>query len=150
VQITLPYYPEKLANRELGTLQSIDKEGNLSLLMEKGREVSFNIHQHSHLDHGYAVTRHSSQGESVGRVLVHIDSDLACKGLINTRLAYVSVSRAREDALIFTNDASTLGQELSRDVSHASVLNPVGMRLEQELAFSPDVKIANSHGLSMR
>jgi hypothetical protein len=40
------------------------------------------------------------------------------KDLLNCRVAYVSVSRGRYDAQIYTNDASTLGHELSRDVSH--------------------------------
>lgn len=150
VQITLPYYPEKLANRELATLQEIDKDGNLRLVMDSGKEVAFNIRQHPHLDHGYAVTSHSSQGETVDRVLVHIDANQACRGLINTRLAYVAISRAREDAIIFTNDAASLGQELSRDISHQSVLKPTEMNLEQELAFAPEQKIANARGLSVR
>jgi hypothetical protein len=37
--------------------------------------------------------------------------------LVSSGLAYVSVSRGRYDAQIYTNDAEKLGQELSRDVS---------------------------------
>ncbi len=33
-------------------------------------------------------------------------------------MAYVSVSRGRYDAQIYTNNAQALGQELGRDVSH--------------------------------
>ena len=42
--------------------------------------------------------------------------------LINSRLAYVSVSRGRCDAQIYTNDAGKLGEELSRDVSKQSAV----------------------------
>jgi hypothetical protein len=42
--------------------------------------------------------------------------------LINSRLAYVSVSRGRCDAQIYTNDAGKLGEELSRDVSKQSAM----------------------------
>jgi hypothetical protein len=42
--------------------------------------------------------------------------------LINTRFAYVAVSRASQDAQIFTNDAAALGQKLSRDVSKSSAV----------------------------
>jgi hypothetical protein len=35
-------------------------------------------------------------------------------------MAYVSVSRAQFDVQMYTNDAKTLGQQLSRDVSHSS------------------------------
>lgn len=42
--------------------------------------------------------------------------------LINTRFAYVSVSRASQ---IFTNDARTFAESLVRDVSKASALDLV-------------------------
>jgi len=42
--------------------------------------------------------------------------------LINTRFAYVSISRASEDARVYTNDASTLGERLSTDVTKTSAV----------------------------
>jgi ATP-dependent exoDNAse (exonuclease V) alpha subunit len=53
---------QKLANRKLGMVEKIDGDGNLKLKMDSGREVEFNTRQHPHLDYGYAVTSHSSQG----------------------------------------------------------------------------------------
>ncbi len=55
-------------------------------------------------------------------MLVHVDTEQAHEQLINTRLAYVSVSRGRYDAEIYSNDAEKLGEELSRDVSKQSAL----------------------------
>jgi len=124
LQLTAPFYPEKLANRELGTLEKIGGDGNLALRMDDGRVVEFNAQQHPHLDHGYAVTSHSSQGQTADRVLVHVDSEHIHKGLVNERMAYVSISRARHDVQIFTNDAETLGRELGKDVSHSTALQP--------------------------
>jgi hypothetical protein len=46
--------------------------------------------------------------------------------LVNSRLAYVSVSRGRYDAQIYTNDAGKLGEELSRDVSKQSAIEKNG------------------------
>jgi hypothetical protein len=43
-------------------------------------------------------------------------------GAKNTRFAYVSVSRASEDARIYTNDATTLAERLSADISKASAV----------------------------
>ncbi len=40
-----------------------------------------------------AVTSHSSQGATADRVLVHVDTEQAHERLVNSRLAYVSVSR---------------------------------------------------------
>lgn len=55
-------------------------------------------------------------------MLIHVDSEQAHGDLLNSRMAYVSVSRAQYDAQIDTNDAATLGQELSRDVSKSVAL----------------------------
>jgi hypothetical protein len=43
--------------------------------------------------------------------------------LINTRFAYVSISRASQDARIYTNDAGTLGERLSTDVTKTSAID---------------------------
>ena len=122
VQMTAPYHEQKLANRELGTVEKIDNSGNLKLRMDSGREVEFNVRQMPHLDYGYAVTSHSSQGQTADRVLVHVDSSQAHGELLNSRMAYVSVSRAEFDVQMYTNDAKTLGHTLSRDVSHPSAM----------------------------
>jgi ATP-dependent exoDNAse (exonuclease V) alpha subunit len=122
VQMTAPYHEQKLANRELGTVEKIDVHGNLKLRMDSGREVEFNVRQMPHLDYGYAVTSHSSQGQTADRVLVHVDSSQAHGELLNSRMAYVSVSRAEFDVQMYTNDAKTLGNMLSRDVSHPSAM----------------------------
>ena len=84
--------------------------------------MEFTVREHPHVDYGYAVTSHSSQGATADRVLVHVDTDQAHEQLINSRLAYVSVSRGCYDAQIYTNDAEKLGEELSRDVSKHSAM----------------------------
>jgi ATP-dependent exoDNAse (exonuclease V) alpha subunit len=68
------------------------------------------------------MTSHSSQGQTADRVLIHLDTELGAKDLLNSRMAYVSVSRGRYDAQIYTNNAPTLGQALSRDVSHSPAI----------------------------
>ena len=122
VQFTAPYRDEHIANRQLGTVQHIDAEGNLHVRLDSGQQVQFNLREHPHIDYGYAVTSHSSQGATADRVLVHVDTEQAHEQLINSRLAYVSVSRGRYDAQIYTNDAEKLGEELSRDVSKQSAM----------------------------
>ena len=47
---------------------------------------------------GYAVTSHSSQGQTADRVLTHVDTELGAKDLLNNRMAYVAVSRSAYDA----------------------------------------------------
>jgi len=147
VQLTAPYHEQKLANRELGTVEQIDGGGNLKLKMDSGREVEFNARQHPHLDYGYAVTSHSSQGQTADRVLIHVDSEQAHGELLNSRMAYVSISRAQYDAQIYTNDAATLGQELSRDVSKSIALE--GMTIAKSLDPQPVQQIVEQLGLGL-
>jgi hypothetical protein len=76
--------------------------------------VDFDPSSSRHFDHGYAVTSHSSQGLTADRVLVNIDT-ASHLDLINSRLAYVSVSRAvlHKLAAIYRNGcafANTCGQ----------------------------------------
>ena len=61
--------------------------------MDSGRSVELGPNPHIHLDYGYAVTSHSSQGQTADRVLIHVDTELGAKDLLNSRMAYVSVSR---------------------------------------------------------
>ena len=122
VQFTAPYRDRQIANRQLGTLRGVDREGNLQIRMDSGGEVQFNIREHPHLDYGYAVTSHSSQGVTADRVLLHVDTGQTHQKLINRRLAYVAISRGRYDAQIYTNDAETPGEALSRDVSKKCAL----------------------------
>jgi conjugative relaxase-like TrwC/TraI family protein len=116
VQFTAPSRELQVANRELGTIEQVSHSGNLEIRMDSGREVRFNIREHPHLDHGYAVTSHSSQGQTAQRVLVHVDTEKS-ELLVNDRFAYVSVSRAQHDAHIYTNDGSELSRTLSRESS---------------------------------
>jgi ATP-dependent exoDNAse (exonuclease V) alpha subunit len=116
VQFTAPSQDLHVANRELGTIERINGEGELAIRTDSGRNVAFNIEDHPHLDHGYAVTSHSSQGQTADRALIHVDTEKG-EQLVNARMAYVSVSRGRYDAEIYTNDKSELAHDLSRDVS---------------------------------
>jgi len=60
---------------------------------------------HPHFDHGYAVTSHSAHPE-----------------LLSSRFAYVSVSRARLDAEIYTNNVEELARRLCADVGKSSAV----------------------------
>jgi ribosomal protein S4E len=139
VQFTAPYKEQHVANRELATIKKMDASGNLQLRMDSGRSVAFNVKEHPHLDHGYAVTSHSSQGQTADRVLVHVDTEQAGEKLVNRRLAYVAVSRGRYDAELYTNDKSHLTEQLAREVSHRTATEPSRESLSpsREIASSP-------------
>jgi ATP-dependent exoDNAse (exonuclease V) alpha subunit len=120
-----------VSNRDFGTIDRIDgKQIDVKMDGEKERTVSFDSAKMRHFDHGYTVTSHSSQGLTTDRVLVNMDTTVHPE-LINTRFAYVSVSRASQDARIYTNDAGTLGERLSTDVTKTSAIDLQKAPVEQ-------------------
>jgi ATP-dependent exoDNAse (exonuclease V) alpha subunit len=123
IQFTAPNHELKIANRELGTVENIAPDGAMRLKLDSGRSMDYEPQRHPHLDHGYAVTSHSSQGQTAERVLIHVDTELAAKDLLNRRMAYVSVSRGQWDAQIFTNNRESCRRLLvtmSRTRAHIS------------------------------
>ena len=74
----------------------------------------FDLARPVHLDYGYAVTSHSSQGQTADRVLVHFDLERA-GALIDERMVYVAISRGRHDVRIYTSDTRHLLMALDPD-----------------------------------
>jgi conjugative relaxase-like TrwC/TraI family protein len=112
-----------VANRDLGTVVILE-DSKMSLRMDgkSHRMVTFAPQEFRQFDHGYAVTSHSSQGLTAGRVLAHIDTD-SSPGLINNRLAYVAISRASNDAHVYTNNAETLGERLASEITKTAAID---------------------------
>ncbi|HEV2112768.1 MAG TPA: MobF family relaxase [Terriglobales bacterium] len=129
VQFTAPNRELKVANRELGRVEKIEPGGDIKIKMDSGRTVEMNVKQHPHLDYGYAVTSHSSQGQTAQRVLVHVDTEKG-QQLVNSRMAYVSVSRAQHDARIYTNDKSALAPTLAREETQRTALDGAAQKIE--------------------
>ncbi|HEY0762989.1 MAG TPA: MobF family relaxase [Pyrinomonadaceae bacterium] len=112
IQFRAPFEQVKVKNTELGTVINI-AQGEFTVAVSGDRIISFNPERFPHLDHGYAVTSYSSQGKTMDRVLVNAETtetDL----LVNQRMAYVAVSRARFDVRIYTDSAADLGSALAR------------------------------------
>jgi conjugative relaxase-like TrwC/TraI family protein len=112
IQFRAPFREANVKNTELGTITNI-ADGDFTVSLSADRVITFNPERFPHLDHGYAVTSYSSQGKTMDRVLVNAETtetDL----LLNQRMAYVAVSRARLDARIYTDSAADLGASLAR------------------------------------
>ena len=153
VQFTARDRQRGVANRELGIVERIEKSGRLHVRLDTGRMLALNAGSQPHLDYGYAITSHSSQGQTADRVLVHIDSSRASDRLLNRRLAYVALSRGRHDAQIYTNDTTHLAETLSRDVEHRSAIETSyapkrAVKIEESASQELAAKTAISQGLT--
>jgi hypothetical protein len=121
IQFTAPNKSLGVANRDLAVIEAIHADGRVTARVSDDRRIEFNAREYPHFDHGYAVTSHSSQGLTAERVLVHADTSVH-PDLLNSRFAYVSVSRASQDVAVFTDDVAKLGPQLGADVSKTSAL----------------------------
>src|SRR5438270_10087852 len=123
IQFRAPFTEKRVANGELANIAQIGDE-ELAVKLDSGREVRFEKDHFRHIDHGYAVTSHSSQGTTVDRVLINADTNES-RVLLNDRMGYVAVSRAREDAIIYTNSIEELRGALDRRVDKEMAVDAV-------------------------
>jgi Ti-type conjugative transfer relaxase TraA len=75
-------------NGSLGTVESVSTL-RMSVKLDNGKAVAFDLKDYAHLDHGYAATIHKAQGMTVDQVKL-----LATPGM-DSHGAYVALSRHR-------------------------------------------------------
>src|SRR5258708_3285578 len=138
IQFRAPFADKRVANGELGTIEQIE-DGKYSMNLDNGRKINIDSNAFRHLDHGYALTSHSSQGQTVDRVLIHADTHQS-EMLLNRRMGYVALSRARDEATIYTNSASELAGAIDREVNKEIALDAL---LESNL-IKPTLRSNNS------
>jgi conjugative relaxase-like TrwC/TraI family protein len=102
-----------IAYGEFATITAL-KGQQASLRFDSKRELNLSLAQLRHVDYGYTATSHASQGATVDRVIVNADSMRSSK-LVNQKQFYVSISRARYDARVFTDDLQSLRRAVSRE-----------------------------------
>ena len=133
IQFTAPDKSLGVANRGMAAIEAIHPDGRLSIRLDNNRQIEFSPSEPRHLDHGYAVTSHSAQGLTAERVLVHADTSVH-PDLLNSRFAYVSISRASHEATLFTDGLAKLGPQLGAEVSKTSALEIKLHRSRRELS----------------
>ena len=145
IQFTAPMKDWRIANREQGSIEALSPGGRASIHLDSGRKVSLDPDEMRHLDHGYALTSHSSQGLTADRVLVHVDTGIHPE-LVSDRFAYVSISRASQDATLYTNSVERLGELVSRPHGKSSALETT-----QKISAKPQLinHLASGEGLAV-
>ena len=121
----------KVANGEFATVIELGAD-QAKLRFDNRRELSVNLPQLRHVDYGYASTSHAAQGATVDRVIVNVDS-MRSGQLVNRKQFYVSISRARQDARVYTDDAQALRLVVARDHHKEVALEVVKTRPTQRL-----------------
>jgi Ti-type conjugative transfer relaxase TraA len=81
-------------NGTVGTIKEIDDNGTLTVHAD-GREVTFTPEEYNHIDHGYAMTVHKSQGATVDNSYIYASRNY------DKHAGYVAMSRHRDDMQLF-------------------------------------------------
>ncbi|MFG1284529.1 Ti-type conjugative transfer relaxase TraA [Xanthobacter autotrophicus] len=100
-------------NGTLGTIEEVSAQ-SMSVRIDDGRSVAFDLKDYDRIDHGYAATIHKAQGMTVDRTHV-----LATPGM-DAHSSYVALSRHRDGMELHFGrddfaDADRLVRTLSRD-----------------------------------
>lgn len=88
------------------------------------------------IEHDYAATAHAVQGETVDRVIVAMR---ATERLATQKSFYVEISRARDEALLLTEDPDRLAKTIARETG----IRPTALEtwLEGQLANNRDHRV---------
>jgi hypothetical protein len=125
IQFRAPDKGQQIPNGALGTIAALDPESDqVSIALDTGASFSTTLPALRHIEYGYATTSHSSQGAMIDRVLVNVDTEQSV-ALVNQQQLYVSISRARLDAQVFTNKREELAQAVSRAWPKSTALDAV-------------------------
>ncbi len=112
VRITENDRKQGLVNGERGKIIGIDENQKLHIQQEDGKTFKLDASKPLHLDYGYCSTVHAAQGKTCSRVLIEADT----KSLTSSRdNYYVAISRARQEARIYTNDRGKLPDVMGRE-----------------------------------
>jgi ATP-dependent exoDNAse (exonuclease V) alpha subunit len=98
---------KKLKNGSLFTVQGFNRRGDL--IVDGGRVID---REYGHVTHGYVLTSHASEGDSVSKVFVAISSESV--PATNQRTAYVALTRGEEKVILFTDNRKELLKAMSR------------------------------------
>ena len=92
-----------------GTITGIDPERQqATIALANGREQRLDLTdpRDAHLRHAYVQTAHAAQGQTAERVLIHADS--RSDNLVDQKMLYVALSRAKSEAIVVTDDKARL------------------------------------------
>lgn len=148
IQFRRPDRALGVANGQFATVLAL-ADTKAILRTDRGRELSALLGRLRHIDHGYASTSHSSQGATVDRVIVNIDT-LRSIELVNRKQFYVSISRARDQISVYTDDREALRHAVNRNREKSIALEQGRIRLQPQIRHAQDVQrrtIGHSQGI---
>jgi conjugative relaxase-like TrwC/TraI family protein len=116
-----------IQNGAVGKIDRLDVHGNVQVKTLDGKEIRFNMEGgprlYSSITHAYALTEYKSQGQTVDAVIWHAQAKDSFKQMNTANSFYVSITRAREDAKVFTDSKADLKEQVKHEQVKASTLD---------------------------
>jgi ATP-dependent exoDNAse (exonuclease V) alpha subunit len=133
VQFTRNNYTAERLNGTTAIVVAVDPQGS-SVLVEKddGERQMLDLRHLAdrHIRPGWVRTIHSAQGATATHVIAHLESFRV--NTVDTRAAYVAISRAREGAAIYTDSRANLTKALGiRDGSQVGAIDETLLRIDR-------------------
>lgn len=137
-------------NGSLGTIESVSAR-RMSVKLDDGKAVAFDLKDYAHVDHGYAATIHKAQGMTVDQVKL-----LATPGM-DSHGAYVALSRHRSQVdLHYGKDdfadrkalTRTLSRERGKDMASDYAQQPEKVAEQQQREVRAGLKVSRSGHLA--
>ncbi|MHB1633602.1 MobF family relaxase [Acidiferrobacter thiooxydans] len=116
-----------ITNGDRGTV--IQSGAELYVAFDKGGVLTLDPTKPEHLEYAYATTVHSAQGATCDRVIVAAPSESLTA---TAEQGYVSLSRARQDALVFTDDKAALGEKWGMERTKENALEVVAEKSQAQ------------------
>jgi conjugative relaxase-like TrwC/TraI family protein len=128
VQFTMPSRALAIVNRHTGTITALE-EREVTVRLDRprtdgGKSISVRIADFPHVEFAYALTSPSAQSLTRDRLILHIDAQHSAPSIVNQRLAYTALSRAKYEMIIYTDSYQRMLINVERDISHRSALEP--------------------------
>jgi conjugative relaxase-like TrwC/TraI family protein len=117
-------HDKRLNTGQLMEVVSISKSGNIELRNDQSHATYSLPQSFGHLDHAHCITSYASQGKTVDEVF--IAQPAATFTATNAKQFYVSVSRGKERAIIYTDDREELLHHASELGIRQSAMELVG------------------------
>ena len=87
-------------------LDTVERTATVSLANGREQTLSLDTPRDQHIRHAYVETAFAAQGRTADHVLIHADSKAT--SLVDQKMLYVAVSRARSSAAIYADDRTKL------------------------------------------
>jgi conjugative relaxase-like TrwC/TraI family protein len=121
---------KRLNNGQRLIMSGMDDKGNIKLKNADSNIIYDLPNNYGHIAHGYCTTSHASQGKTVDEVFIYQPS--ATFVASNMKQFYVSVSRGRDMAHIYTDNSEDLRHVASEGGDRLSALELLVKRKKQK------------------